>query len=110
MFTIWAVILIVLLTVLSAGISGWVLITTQKTFNKFNQFDISSKNKLLLMDYYMVFAREFTKDKLIRLSELPDEEIKKINKIHDIRERVKTAREKTNMYSKLPDEPIIRST
>jgi hypothetical protein len=79
---------------LSIGILGWAFITTKKAFNKFNYLDISVQNKLLLLDYYMVFAREFTKDELIKLSGLSDKEIKEFNKIHNIGERVKTAKEK----------------
>jgi hypothetical protein len=78
MFAIWEITLIILLIALSFGILGWAFITTQKAFNKFDHLDISVKSKLLLIDYYMVFAREFTKDELISLSNLPDAEIKKL--------------------------------
>jgi hypothetical protein len=103
MLTILEITLIVLLMALSAGILGWVFITTKKAFNKFNDLGISVKNKLLRINYYMVFAREFTKDELIKVSELTDEEIIKLNKIHDIKERIKTAREKVSVGAKVSD-------
>jgi len=93
MLDIYVITLIAIVMALG-GIDGWFFITTIKAINKFNRLDISVKNKLLILDYYMVFAREFTKDELIKVSELPNEEINKLNKIHGVKERVITARQK----------------
>jgi hypothetical protein len=46
----------------------------------------------------MVFAQRFTETELIKLSELPEEEIKSLNNIHDIAERIKTAKNKMLKY------------
>jgi hypothetical protein len=86
-----------MLSVLSCIILGWFFITTKAAFNKLNSLNIYVKNKLLLLDYNMVFVRRFTKDELIKMSELSDEEIKSFNKINDITERVKTARDKIKL-------------
>jgi len=94
MFNIIEIVLIIILMTLSCGIVGWISLTTQKSFNKFDSLDISVKNKLLLLEYYMVFARRFTKHELVKMSELSDGEIKSFNRINDITERLKTVREK----------------
>jgi len=91
MLTIWGIITVAIL--LFTGIFGWLLLTTMKAFNKFNSLDSSVKAKLLLIDYYMVFARKFTRNELIKVSKLPDGEIKQLNKIQNITERIKTAKE-----------------
>jgi hypothetical protein len=83
-------------TALAAGIIGWLSISTMRAFNKFDSLNASIKNKLSLINYFMVFARRFTKDELIKLGGLPDEDIKKLNEINDVRERIKTAGEKIN--------------
>jgi hypothetical protein len=93
-------VLIIILLVLSCGISGWFLISTQKAFSKINSLDIFAKNKLLLLEYFMVFARIFTKDELIKISKLSDEEIESFNKIYDVTERIKTAKEKIKLLEK----------
>jgi hypothetical protein len=103
---VWEMTLIA--AVMAVGIIGCLFITTRKAFNKFDHLDISAKDKLLLIDYYMVFSRKFTKDELIKFSELPDEEIKKLNKIHDITERIKTAREMINIKTAYPI-PSVKS-
>jgi hypothetical protein len=97
MFNINIIVLIIILLTLSCGIFGWFLISTLKVFNKINSLDIFVKNKLLLLEYFMVFARRFTKDELIKISKLSDEEIKSFNKICDVTERIKTAREKIKL-------------
>jgi hypothetical protein len=88
------IVLFVILLILSFGILGWFFISAQKVFSKINSLNILVRNKLLLLDYYMVFARRFTKDELIKMSKLSDEEINSFNKIHDITKKIKTAREK----------------
>jgi hypothetical protein len=96
MFYIPEITLIAALIALAAGIIGWLSISTTKAFNKLDSLDISVKNKLSLITYIMVFTRRLTKEELIKIGELPDEDIKKFIEINDIRERIKTAREKIN--------------
>jgi hypothetical protein len=97
MLNICGITLIALLLALSVGILGWFLITVKKAFTKFNCLDISVKNKLLLINYYMVFIMEFSQDELIKVGGLSDDEIKELNTIRDTTERLKTAREKINV-------------
>ncbi|MDR2730843.1 MAG: hypothetical protein LBB81_08100 [Treponema sp.] len=100
MFNIIEIVLFVILIALSGGVLGWFFISTRKTFNKINSLDTFVIDKLLLTEYYMVFARRFTKDELIKMSKLSDEEIKSFNKIHDVTEKIKTAREKIKLLEK----------
>ena len=94
MLNLFGITLIATIMALSIGIITWFFVSIVKALNKFNSLDNSVKNKLLLMEYYMVFVRQFKKDELIKISELPDDEIKYFNEIHDTRERIKTAMEK----------------
>jgi hypothetical protein len=92
MLNIWGITLILIIITLTVGIFVWLLLTTREAFNKLNSLDSSVKSKLLLIDYYMVFARNLTRNELIKLSSLPDEKIKQLSKIQNITERIKTAR------------------
>ena len=83
-----------ILLIPSLGIVIWFIISTAKAFSKFNELDEYAKNKILLIEYYMVFIQRFSSEDIKNLSKLPDEEIKYFNKIHNINERIKMAREK----------------
>ena len=86
--------LLIILTILSLGIISWFFVTTIRAFKKINRLEKSVQNKVLLIDCFMIFTRRFTEDELIKLSKLPDEEIDCLNEVHDITERVKTAKNK----------------
>jgi hypothetical protein len=78
--------------------SLWVLIyffvSTGKAIKKIDSLDPTVQKKLLLLEYYMAVIRNFSKEDLILLSTLSDEEIKYFNKIHGYNERIQTIREK----------------
>ena len=84
--------LLIILMILSSGIILWFFTTTVKAIKKFNRLEKNVQNKLLLLDYYMVFTRRFTENELIKLSRLPDEDLKSLNKLYDTTERIKTAK------------------
>ncbi|MDR3146727.1 MAG: hypothetical protein LBU21_10650 [Treponema sp.] len=76
------------------GIIVWFLVSIKKSFDKFNNLDKHIQNKLLLIEYYMIFVRNLSKEELILVGSLSAEEIIGFNKIHDSNERIKTARGK----------------
>jgi hypothetical protein len=93
MHDIAAVISITVLLVISIGIIVWSFVTIKRSFDKFDSLDTCARNKILLLDCHIAFARNFSKKELINLGSLGDEEIKKINSIQEYDERIKAARE-----------------
>ncbi|MDR1411332.1 MAG: hypothetical protein LBI91_03915 [Spirochaetaceae bacterium] len=83
---------ITVLMVISLKNIVWFFVTIKRSFDKFNSLDARARNKILLLDYYMVFARNFSKNDLVSLGLLNDEEIKKINGIPEYGERIQAAR------------------
>ena len=83
--------------ILAAVLPGcivWFFISTLRAFRKFDSLDTAVQKKLLLLDYYMVAARNLSKEDLIKLSALSNEELKRFNKIHGYAERIQAMREK----------------
>jgi hypothetical protein len=87
---------IAVLAVCSLGIIIGFFIPTEMAFIKFDSLDTTVQNKLLLLNYYMAVVRNFSKEDLLRLSTLPDEEIQLFNTIRGYDERIQTIREKIN--------------
>jgi hypothetical protein len=88
--------MMIVLGIPSVGIIVWFFVSTLKAFRKFDRLEKYVQEKLLLMEYYMVFVRRLSTEELMKVGELPEEEIKAFNEIHDWDERVKTARKKIN--------------
>lgn len=84
------VICVLLTLALSANI--WFFASTVKALKKFERLDEFTKNKILIIECYMVFMRYFSTEELIKISKLPEDEIECFNEIHNISERIKTAR------------------
>ncbi|MDR1250498.1 MAG: hypothetical protein LBK63_14515 [Treponema sp.] len=83
-----------ILTVCSLGAVVGFFISTGRALKKFDCLDSEVQEKLLLLEYYMAAVRNFSKEDLIRLSKLPDKEIRCFNTIHDYDERLRAIREK----------------
>jgi hypothetical protein len=83
---------------LLGGIIGF-FISTGRALRKFNRLDPDARNKLLLVEYYMTVVRNLSKEDLLLLSTLPDEEIKQFNMIHDHAERIQSIRKKISNRS-----------
>ena len=78
----------------SFGVLIWFFISTGRVFKKFNTLDARVQKKLLPVEYYMAVVRRVSKEDLLRLSTLPDEEITHLNTINGYAELIKTIREK----------------
>jgi hypothetical protein len=76
------------------GIIIWFFISTVRALKKFDSLDTTVQKKLLLLDYYMAAVRNFSKEDLITLSALSNEELKRLNTIHSYNERIQAMREK----------------
>jgi hypothetical protein len=90
----------IFMTVLLIMIIIYISITLIKlvtNIGKFNNMENDVKNKLLILDYYMVAVNNLSKEELIKLSALQKEELEKINKIIEYNERVKAMKEKIKM-------------
>jgi hypothetical protein len=87
---------LVILAVCSLGVIIGFLISTGRALKKFDRLDSTVQKKLLLLEYYMAVVRNVSKEDLIRLSTLPDEEISYFNTINGYDERIKTIKEKIN--------------
>jgi hypothetical protein len=82
------------LAVCSLGAVVGFFVSTGRALKKFNCLDAHTQDKLLLLEYWMAAVRNLSEDHLIRLSRLPDEEIRRFNKIYDYDERLRAIREK----------------
>jgi hypothetical protein len=80
--------------VCSFGVLLWFFISTGRALKKFDSLDPPIQDKLLLLEYHMAVVRNLSKEDLIKLSALSDEEIKYFNAIHGYDERIQTIRKK----------------
>lgn len=60
----------------SLGVLIWFFVSTRRALKKFDSLEPTVQKKLLLLEYYMAVVRNFSKEDLIKISSLPDEEIK----------------------------------
>jgi uncharacterized membrane protein len=88
-----AFVLAAILTVCSLGAVVGFFVSTGKTVKKFDSLDAKVQGKLLLLEYYMAAVRNLSEDDLIRLSRLPDEEIRCFNVIGDYDKRLRAIKE-----------------
>jgi hypothetical protein len=84
----------------SLGIIIAFFVSIGRALKKFNCLDIHTRDKLLLLEYYMAAVRNLSKEELIVLGRLPDEEITPLNMIYDYDERIQTIRKKINPYGR----------
>jgi hypothetical protein len=82
--------------VCSLGVLIYFFVSIGRAFKKFNSLDSTVQRKLLFLEYYMAVVRNLSKEELIKLGTLPDEEIKQFNIIHGYDERIQTIRDKIN--------------
>jgi uncharacterized protein YneF (UPF0154 family) len=85
---------ILILVLCSLGVLIGFFVSTEKALKKFERLDSNVLNKLLLLDYYMAVVRNLSKEELIKLSTLSNEEIKYFNTIAGYDERIQTIRGK----------------
>jgi hypothetical protein len=77
---------------LLGGCIGFI-VSTGRALKKFNRLDSDAQKKLLLVEWYMAVVRNLSREDLILVSKLPDEEIKRFNAIHDYAERLHAIRD-----------------
>jgi hypothetical protein len=70
------------------------LIKTGMVLKKFSSLDKDVQNKLLLINNYMVAAKNLSKEELIKLSKKSERELEHFNEITDYDERVMAMKEK----------------
>jgi hypothetical protein len=78
----------------SLGVLAWFFISTAVALKKFTRLDARVRDKLLVLEYFMAAVRNLSREDLIRLSELPDAELRRFNMIHDYGERIRAMRKK----------------
>jgi hypothetical protein len=65
------------------GCTTFLLCRIQGGIRKFNCLDKKARDKLLLLDYYMVIVNQLSKPELVALSAWPVKELERLNSIYD---------------------------
>jgi hypothetical protein len=88
------VIALLILASCSLGVIAGFFIATEKVIKKFDRLDSTARQKLLLLEYYIAVVRNFSREDLIKLSAVADEEIRHFNTIKGCDERMQAIWEK----------------
>jgi hypothetical protein len=80
----------------SFGIVIGYLVSVGMAIKKFDCMESTVQEKLLLLEYYMAVVRNFSKEDLIKIGKLSDEDLTYLNTIHLYTERIQTIKKKIN--------------
>jgi hypothetical protein len=84
--------MLAILMIGSFGAVAGFFISTGRAIKKFKCLDSTTQGKVLLLDYYMAVVRNFSRNDQIRLGRLPDEALRRFNRIQDYDKRLRVIR------------------